>query len=57
MSYPILNFKAKIEEDSTTMLNWFPSEYLYREKTNEYCMAIETFSRNNEILLGGTFMR
>ena len=38
-------------------LQWFPSEYLFRDKGNKYCMAIEKFSRPGEVLLGGTFMR
>ena len=38
-------------------VKWFPSEYLYRESDSMYCMAIDQFSRPNEILLGGSFMR
>lgn len=35
---------------------WYPSEYLYREKTDQYCIGAEKYSRN-EIIIGGTMMR
>jgi Zn finger protein HypA/HybF involved in hydrogenase expression len=30
---------------------------MYRTKASEYCLAIEKFTRANEVLMGGTFMR
>jgi hypothetical protein len=30
---------------------------MFRTKPSEYCLALEKFTRPNEILLGGTFMR
>jgi Xylanase inhibitor C-terminal len=41
----------------TQTIDWYPSEYMYRSKSSEYCLAIEKFNRANEILMGGTFMR
>jgi hypothetical protein len=57
MSYPILNFHLKTGSNgSNVTLKWYPSEYLYREKPDEYCLAAEKYSRH-EILIGGTMMR
>ena len=52
MSYPVLNFHVDGFE-----IKWYPSEYLYRDKDNQYCMAIEKYSRVNSLIFGGTFMR
>jgi Xylanase inhibitor C-terminal len=30
---------------------------MFRTKATEYCLAFEKFTRSNEVLLGGTFMR
>jgi hypothetical protein len=38
------------------LLNWWPSEYLYREHKNEYCLAADIQSEN-EIMIGGTMIR
>jgi hypothetical protein len=38
-------------------MKWFPSEYLFRDRADRYCLAVERFSRPNEVLLGGSFMR
>ena len=57
LSYPVLNFNADDVNGQPVSLKWFPSEYLYREAEDKYCMAIEIFSRPGEILLGGSFMR
>ena len=57
MSYPVLNFKVILSGGSPGELKWYPSEYLFRHKPDQYCMALEKFSRSNEILMGGTFMR
>ena len=37
-------------------LDWFPSEYLYREKLGLYCVALD-ISSQHELLIGGTLMR
>ena len=57
MSYPVLNFKTIGLNGEHIDIKWFPSEYLFRQKSTRYCMAIEKFSRSNEVLLGGSFMR
>ena len=37
-SFPILRFLlGKAGDDEQVTLNWFPSEYLYREKAGRYC--------------------
>jgi hypothetical protein len=57
-SYPILQFHVpQLEGRGTQTLDWYPSEYMFRTKASEYCLAIEKFTRANEILMGGTFMR
>jgi hypothetical protein len=57
MSYPILKFNIKGNNGESVDLRWFPSEYLYREKSDQYCLAAEKYSRSNEIMLGGTLLR
>lgn len=57
MTYPVLNFRVVASDGTATTLNWYPSEYLFRNKPSQYCMAMEKFQRSNELLLGGTFMR
>lgn len=57
MSYPVLNFNITLTTGTPSQLKWYPSEYLFRHKSDRYCMALEKFSRPNEILMGGTFMR
>jgi hypothetical protein len=57
MSYPVLNFITTDIHGVNISLKWFPSEYLYREADDKYCMAIEKFNRPGEVLFGGSFMR
>jgi len=57
MSFPVLNFNITTSTGEPAQLKWFPSEYMYRHKEDQYCLALEKFSRPNEILMGGTFMR
>ena len=43
LSFPILRFHVKVDSSSDPVaLNWFPSEYLYREASNLYCIAAES---------------
>lgn len=58
-SFPILRFHLKNAHNNsqTVYLNWYPSEYLYREKTNQYCLAAESSARSNEVMMGGTLLR
>jgi hypothetical protein len=56
MSYPVFQFRVSGDHGSFDM-RWFPSEYLYRDRDDRYCLAAERSSRSNEVLLGGTFMR
>jgi hypothetical protein len=57
MSFPVLNFIIKGENDSIVYFKWFPSEYLYRDRKDLYCLAAEPYDRSNEIMMGGTIMR
>jgi len=57
MSFPVLNFIVNDINGRKVELKWFPSEYLYRDRSDRYCMAIERFSRANEVLMGGSLMR
>lgn len=54
-SFPIIRFLLGPDNKSYT-LNWYPSEYLYRESTNRYCMAID-LQNGSEMIIGGTLMR
>ena len=42
--------------DENYQLDWYPSEYLYREKSSRYCVAID-IQNGSEMILGGTMMR
>jgi hypothetical protein len=52
----VLRFKIPLPGNKEYLLNWWPSEYLYREKSYEYCVAADIQSEN-EIMLGGTLIR
>ena len=54
-SFPILRFMLGTEKENV-ILNWYPSEYLYRENTSKYCVALD-IQNNSEIIIGGTMMR
>ena len=46
------------EDGESVILKWFPSEYLFRAKSNEYCLAADADSSGRkEILIGSTMMR
>jgi len=57
MSYPVLKFHLKSDKGESVYLSWYPSEYLYRDKPDQYCFAAEKSMRSNEIVMGGTLMR
>merc|ERR1712038_635847 len=54
-SFPILRFMLGTEEENVT-LNWYPSEYLYREHSDKYCVALD-IQNGSEMIIGGTLMR
>lgn len=37
-------------------VDWYPSEYLYRETAYRYCVAID-IQNGSQMLIGGTLMR
>ena len=43
-------------EKENVILDWYPSEYLYREHSSKYCVALD-IQNGNEIIIGGTMMR
>jgi hypothetical protein len=55
-SYPILKFHIKSNETEPIQFNWYPSEYLYRDKADQYCIAGERMELT-EVMMGGSFMR
>lgn len=54
-SFPILKFSIGTEAEGID-LEWYPSEYLYREKSSRYCVALD-ISNSSEMIIGGTLMR
>ena len=58
MSYPIVKFHAQDLDGKDTTIDWFPSEYLYREPSGEmYCLAADKNYDPNQVLFGSTLMR
>lgn len=57
MGFPVLNFHVKLTNGGQYKIKWFPSEYMYMEKSGDkYCLAADK-AHNNEILFGSTLMR
>ena len=54
-SFPVLSFELGPERGGY-ILEWYPSEYLYREKNFRYCVALDV-QNNSEMTIGGTLMR
>ena len=54
-SFPILRFVLGTESENV-ILDWYPSEYLYREQAGKYCVAID-IQNGGEMIIGGTLMR
>ena len=54
-SFPILRFKLGSNEENLN-LDWYPSEYLYRENEINYCIALDV-QESSEMIIGGTLMR
>ena len=58
MSYPVIRFHAKDVKGKDSVIEWFPSEYLYREPSGKmYCLAADKNNDPNQILFGSTLMR
>lgn len=58
MSYPILRFHAKDLDGKATTIDWYPSEYLYREPSGSmYCLAADKSKDPDQVLFGSTLMR
>jgi len=47
------------EDDELFNLNWYPSEYFYKDNDNLYCVAIKKQEKNidDKIIFGGSLMR
>jgi hypothetical protein len=58
LSYPVLSLQVEdVESKELQHINWYPSEYMYRAREGLYCLALDKYTRSNEIILGGTFLR
>jgi len=58
LSYPIIKINAQDADGKDTTIDWYPSEYLYREASNKmYCLAADKNSDSSQILFGSTIMR
>lgn len=58
LSYPILRFHAKDMNGKATTINWYPSEYLYRDQSGSmYCLAADKSKDPEQVLFGSTLMR
>lgn len=58
MGYPIIKFHAKDLHGKDTTIDWYPSEYLYREPSGQmYCLAADKNSDPNQVIFGSTLMR
>ena len=59
-SLPILRFAFDAVRDKGDKFrysyDWYPSEYLYKENDQQYCVAADINS-SNQIMFGGTLMR
>ena len=38
-------------------IRWYPSEYLYEEKPNMWCLAIDPYGSTSQMIIGGSSMR
>ena len=54
-SFPILRFKLGSDEENLH-LDWYPSQYLYRDNNIKYCVALDV-QESSEMTIGGTMMR
>ena len=54
-SFPVIKFELG-STDKSYVLEWYPSEYLYREKATRYCVALD-IDNGSELIIGGTLMR
>lgn len=55
--YPIISIHVKMTDGNFERINWYPSEYLYLDKSGDkYCFAADRAS-DNQILFGTTLMR
>jgi hypothetical protein len=55
-SYPILRLKMHGTDNYDFYYNWYPSEYLYREKESRYCLAAEE-QGGTQVMMGGSMIR
>ena len=52
-SFPVLTFK----NSDGAYIKWFPSEYLYEERPKTWCLSIDPFGSDTEMIIGGSMMR
>lgn len=57
-TYPIIKILLDAgNEKDPVEFHWYPSEYLYKQSYDTYCLAADSHNREKEIWMGGTFMR
>ena len=52
----LIGISPDSHDDRVYSLDWYPSEYLYREQEGRYCVALD-ISESSYITIGGTMMR
>ena len=55
-TFPILKFRMTDIHGEDFNFEWFPSEYLYRYRTDLYCVAAES-QQSTQVLIGGSMLR
>lgn len=53
ISFPVLSIIAT----EHGAIKWYPSEYFYEERPNLYCLAIDPYGSQTEMIIGGSMMR
>lgn len=51
-SFPVFKFTS-----GEQTIKWFPSEYFYEDRTEVYCVAIDPYSTDSRMVIGGSMMR
>mmetsp|Transcript_10008 Transcript_10008/g.11382 ORF Transcript_10008/g.11382 Transcript_10008/m.11382 type:complete len:244 (+) Transcript_10008:771-1502(+) len=52
-TFPVFKFVAK----NNVTIKWFPSDYLFKDGVNQYCIAIDPYGRGSSMIIGGSMMR
>ena len=47
----------RVVSDQYGSIDWYASEYLYEDSPGVYCLAIDPFASDDELILGGSMMK